>query len=284
MKSAPEDYPLARGARDMFHILQERQKQGHRTAKYPLEPPTMPDRFRGLPILDTSKCADGCKSCAEACPTHAIQFPQGNAVLDMGRCLFCGDCQDACPDGAVSFSSSHQLASGTRDGLLVTNKTYDLGVKVAEKTRQLFGRSLFLRVVSAAGCNACEADVNVLTTVVFDLSRFGIQYVASPRQADGLLITGPVSQNMKLALRKTYDAVPTPKLVIAVGACAISGGPYLGHEEACDGAENALNSGADSVIPVDLYIPGCPPHPWTILDGFLRLLGRLEHEPRPAAT
>jgi Ni,Fe-hydrogenase III small subunit len=134
--------------------------------------------------------------------------------------------------------------------------------------RRLFHRSLKLRVVSAAGCNACEADVNVLGTLVFDLGRFGIQYVASPRHADGLLITGAVSENMKLALKKTYDAVPPPKIVIAVGACAISGGPYVNHPE--------IHNGADGIVPVDLYIPGCPPHPYTILDGLLRLLGRID--------
>jgi Ni,Fe-hydrogenase III small subunit len=108
----------------------------------------------------------------------------------------------------------------------------------------------------------------VLGTIVFDLGRFGIQMVASPRHADGLLITGPVTENMKLALQKTYDAVPAPKIVVAVGACAISGGPYIGHAENC--------GGANAVVPVDLYIPGCPPHPYTILDGILRLLGKLE--------
>jgi Ni,Fe-hydrogenase III small subunit len=141
--------------------------------------------------------------------------------------------------------------------------------------RRLLGRSLKLRQVSAGGCNACEADVNALGNVVFDLGRFGIQFVASPRHADGLLITGPVTANMRLALEKTYAAVPPPKIVIAVGACAISGGPYAGHPEVHDGAMG--------VVPVDLFIPGCPPHPFTILDGLLRLLGRRTHAPPSGA-
>jgi Ni,Fe-hydrogenase III small subunit len=143
-----------------------------------------------------------------------------------------------------------------------------LAAALDEKLLKLFGRSLRLRQVSAGGCNACEADTNVLGTIGWDLGRFGIQFVASPRHADGLLITGPVSRNMKLALEKTYAAVPPPKIVIAVGACAIAGGPFVGHSQVCNGAE--------AVVPVDLFIPGCPPHPLTILDGLLRLLGRLE--------
>ena len=115
---------------------------------------------------------------------------------------------------------------------------------------------------------SCEADTNVLGTIGWDLGRFGIQFVASPRHADGLLITGPVTKSMELALKKTWDAVPEPKIVIAVGACAIAGGPFVGHPE--------VSNGAASIVPVDLYIPGCPPHPLTILDGLLRLLGRLE--------
>jgi Ni,Fe-hydrogenase III small subunit len=147
-------------------------------------------------------------------------------------------------------------------------KYVQTAIEARQEIRRLFGRSLKLRQVSAGGCNGCEVEVNVLSTVVFDLGRFGIQMVASPRHADGLLITGPVTENMRLALRKTYDAVPSPKLVIAVGACAISGGPFRDHPQ--------VMNGADVSLPVDLYVPGCPPHPLTILDGLLRLLGRLE--------
>ena len=113
-------------------------------------------------------------------------------------------------------------------------------VALDDASRRLFGRSLKLRQVSAGGCNACEADTNVLGTVAWDLGRFGIQFVASPRHADGLLITGPVSENMRLALQKTYEAVPAPKLVIAVGACAISGGPYVDHAEVHNGADRPV--------------------------------------------
>ena len=133
--------------------------------------------------------------------------------------------------------------------------------------RRLFARSLRLRQVSAGGCNGCGAELAALGNVVFDLSRFGVQFVASPRHADGLVITGPVTRNMEYALRKTYEAVPAPKIVIAVGACAISGGPFAGSSTAGDGVPHD--------IPVDLYVPGCPAHPVTLLDGLLRLLGRI---------
>ena len=252
----------------MLKVLTARLRQGHRTIGYPDAEPVLPDRFRGRPAVDPSKCDDGCEICVHVCPTHAIRKDGARLALDLGRCLFCADCAQACPAGAITFTREHRLATRNRDDLVVSGAAYRLARALDEKMRRLFGRSLKLRQVSAGGCNACEADLNVLSTVVFDLSRFGIQFVASPRHADGLVVTGPVTANMKLALLKTYEAVPAPKLVIAVGACAVSGGPYIGHDE-CLG-------GAAACVPVDLFVPGCPPNPVTILDGFLRLLGRLE--------
>src|SRR5438046_1505901 len=261
----------------MLQIALARLKQGHRTIAYPAQEPTLPDRFRGLPVVDASKCPVGCRDCADACPTGAITFvesdqsPSQRLRLDLGRCLFCTDCEQACPEGAIHYTQEYRLATRTRDDLILQGQTLKLAQAVDEKSRRLFGRSLKLRQVSAGGCNACEADLNVLNTIVFDLGRFGIQFVASPRHADGVVVTGPVSENMRSALLTTYAAIPAPKLVIAVGACAISGGPYIDNPE--------VHNGCGSLLPVDLYIPGCPPHPLTILDGLLRLLGRLENTP-----
>ncbi|MGO8766794.1 MAG: NADH-quinone oxidoreductase subunit NuoB [Limisphaerales bacterium] len=252
----------------MLKVLLARMRQKQRTVGFPKEPPVLPDRFRGRPKIDATKCPPNCAICAEVCPTEAISMKEGKAQIDLGRCLFCPDCEEACPEDAIRYTPEYRLAASKREDLTIGEKEFQLAKALDERTRKLFGRSLKLRQVSAGGCNGCEADVNVLNTVVFDLGRFGIQFVASPRHADGLLITGPVTQNMDLALRKTYEAVPSPKLVIAVGACAISGGPYIGHAE--------QRNGADGVLPVDLYIPGCPPHPITILDGLLRLLGRIQ--------
>jgi len=252
----------------MWKILKTRLRQGTRTLAFPAAPPELPDRFRGAPILDATRCPDGCRACIEACPTDALTARAGTLQVDLGRCLFCTDCVEACPEGAIAHARDPRLAFRRREDLIGDGRAWRLAEALDARARRLFGRSLKLRQVSAGGCNACEADVSVLTTVVFDLGRFGVQFVASPRHADGLLITGAVSRNMRLALEKTWAAVPGPKLVIAVGACAISGGPYAGHPEVCDGA--------GSVVPIDLYVPGCPPHPVTILDGILRLLGRVE--------
>jgi Ni,Fe-hydrogenase III small subunit/formate hydrogenlyase subunit 6/NADH:ubiquinone oxidoreductase subunit I len=252
----------------MHNIIAERLRQGMRTSDWPARPASFPARFRGRPVIDASKCPDGCRDCAAACPTGAIDFEAGKARLDLGKCLFCPLCVDACPEGAVRYTTAPEMAVRRREDLLVTGAEVKLAGALDAKMRSLFGRSLKLREVCAGSCNGCDQELVATGNVVFDLSRFGVQFVASPRHADGLVVTGPVTANMRHALLETYAAVPPPKIVIVVGACAISGGPFAGGPE--------TNSGVGDLLPVDLFIPGCPPHPITILDGLLRLLGRLE--------
>jgi Ni,Fe-hydrogenase III small subunit/Pyruvate/2-oxoacid:ferredoxin oxidoreductase delta subunit len=251
----------------MFNVLGARIQQKKRTISFPKSEPILPDRFRGRPRIESSLCPEQCRRCADSCPTDALIVTSDRLSVDLGRCLFCGECSMVCPEKAISFTRDYRLATRKRGELITGGNELLLATALQEESRRLFGRSLKLREVSAAGCNACEADVNVLNTVVFDLGRFGIQFVASPRHADGVMVTGCVSRNMLLGLKKTYEAVPDPKIVIAVGACAISGGPFIDHPE--------IHNGIESILPVDLYIPGCPPHPITLLDGLLRLLGRI---------
>jgi Ni,Fe-hydrogenase III small subunit len=239
-------------------------KQGYRTMPYPVEAPALPDRFRGKPEIDLAAADGDWRARLADCPTEAVACEAGRPSLDMGRCLFCAACAAS---GLVRFSREHRLSAWSREDLILRPDQAAPAPAPADGRLRLFRRSLKLRQVSAGGCNACEADINVLGTIGFDLGRFGIQVVASPRHADGLVITGPVTENMKLALEKTYLAVPPPRLVIAVGACAIAGGPYLDHPEA--------HNGAAGIVPVDLFIPGCPPHPLTILDGLLRITGHV---------
>jgi len=253
-------------------ILRNRLRLGRQTIAYPTGPVRLPERFRGRPAVEAGRCRDGCRACAEVCPTEAIAGAgTPGLALDLGACLFCGRCEEACPDEAIRFGHDYRLAANARAELLVRGDAPVLARALDAEMRRLFGRSLRLRQVSAGGCNGCEAELNATANVQFDLSRFGIQFVASPRHADGIVVTGPVSENMRAALRATWEATPRPRLVIAAGACAISGGPLAGSPVCHDGLARGLPG-----VPVDLWIPGCPPHPVTVIDGLLRLLGRIE--------
>lgn len=233
----------------MFKTLLARAQQGHRTIGYPAQEPSFPPLFRGRPKLDRQKDPGAFSRCAELCPTGALSVSENGPQLDLGRCIFCGDCVAECTNGAVSFTRDWRLASSRREALILTGEERPQIDALDRELRRLLGRSLRLRQVSAGGCNGCEVEANALGNVVFDAGRFGIEFVAPPRHADGILVTGPVTANMKSALLMTYEAVAEPKVVIAAGACAISGGLYL-------------------------YVPGCPPHPITLLDGLIGLLGR----------
>lgn len=250
-----------------------RLRHGRQTMAYPDgNAPALPDRHGGALRADGAKCLAECSRCVPVCPTQAIERPAaGGLTLDLGKCLFCAECVRICPAQAITQTNDHRMAVRRREDLLLGRPGQEelrLAAALDEKLRKLLGRSLRLRQVSAGGNGADEADLNVLGTIGWDLARFGIQFVASPRHADGLVVTGPVSKNMELALKKTWEAIPDPKIAIAVGACAISGGPFAGHPQ--------VNDGAAGIIPIDLFIPGWPPHPITILDGLLRLLGRLK--------
>lgn len=223
-----------------------------------------PAGFRGKPVIAEVPCAPGCQACLSACPSQAIVLRP--LQIDLGRCVMCGDCEPACPSHKLSFSNDVNLCATRREALMVSSAHPDIDpIKVSAELRKRFGRSLKLRSVSAGGCNGCEMEINAWGNVNFDLGRYGIDIVASPRHADGLVLSGPVTRNMMAALQICWDAMPEPKFVIAVGACAISGGVFA-ESDALD------REFLDRFMPT-LYVPGCPPHPLTFISGIMDLLG-----------
>lgn len=211
-----------------------------------------------------------------SCPTSAARFETHNGsrhfVLDYSECNGCGSCIET-SRGALR-PAARLTQCGVPRAALVRRWNLDTGEELApdnreekglaKKIRTLLGRALNVRQVDAGSCNGCEAEIAALTNPYYDLERFGIHFVASPKHADMLLVTGPVTRNMEQALRRTYEAMPSPRLVVAVGACGCSGGIFAG--------SYAVAGAIDQVIPVDAYIPGCPPTPAMLLTGILRVL------------
>ena len=279
----------------MFKIIQKTIATGIVTKAYPAELAHISEHFRGRPHFDFEKWTDA-RPASEVCPTGAISLRDSNdsreVTVDYGLCVFCGLCAEASSDKAVRITQEFELATKNRRNLVLTAE-YTLnadhthrqlgmvrrgsgnietdakivGQKARETIHKVLGRSLAIREVDAGSCNGCEVEIVALNNPIHDIERFGIQFVASPRHADMLLVTGPVTRNMELALLKTYRAMPEPKVVVAVGACGISGGIF--------GENYASLGGVDKVLPVDVYIPGCPPRPQALLHGILLAVGRL---------
>jgi len=248
----------------MFNLLKIRFNQGNqaipdiRTAK-------INDMFRGIPYIATES-AD--KTVESVCPTGAVKSTP--LSIDMGKCIFCADCEKACKKNEIKFTNLYKMSSTSREKLIVNMhtdlKSYEkTAVQTRKDLKKFFGRSLKLRSVSAGGCNACEMELNACSNVNFDMGRFGIDIAPSPRHADGIIVTGPVSENMACALEDTYLAVPEPKIIILAGTCAISGGLFY--------KSPALNRSFIDKYKTDLFIPGCPVHPLTVINAVLSLIG-----------
>jgi Ni,Fe-hydrogenase III small subunit len=225
--------------------------------------PKLPAIFRGRPVITNARVDE--MALKNICPTGAIGV---NPVsIDLGKCVFCGECALAYPE-KIKFTPDYFLSTNIRDRLMVfagEDKPITLDAdRIRKEITSLFGRSLKLREVCAAGANADEAELNASGNVNFDMGRFGIEFLASPRHCDGVVITGPISENMAGPLQICYDAIPHPKMVILAGTDAISGGIFSGSK--------ALDRSFLEKYPVDLYVPGHPPHPLTFVNGVLALI------------
>lgn len=279
----------------MFEILQKSLRVGIVTENYPAATAALSPVARGKPEIDFANWKDA-RPAARICPTGAIDYRDENseraATLDLSKCIFCGLCTEVDPairmtshcelaatkKSTLQFSAKYKLApDGTHEKMIsrpqekenLRNKNFEeLGEKLKSKIHKTLGHSLHIREVDAGSCNGCEVEIVGLNSPVYDIERFGIHFVASPRHADMLLVTGPVTRSMELALRKTYDAMPAPRLVVAVGACGCSGGIF--------GQNYATYGGIDKVVPVDVYIPGCPPNPHALLHGILLAIDRMQ--------
>lgn len=262
----------------MFKVLSYILQKGIVTVAKPCPP--LEEDANGMPTLTNNACSGSeCNVCAVICPTDAIEVSNdtkvGKVSLDLGACIGCQLCIDVCPTGTITNNRSTKLATKEREDLIITNEKTALAnafkrsdeIDQENKIKNIFSRSLHARVVST-GCSACDLEIGACGNPIFDLERFGVQIVASPRFADVLLVTGPVGKGMRDSLLRCYAAMPDPKIVVAVGTCSISGGVHKnGYAEA---------DGVDKVLPVSVYIPGCPPHPWSIIHGILLAMGKMD--------
>ncbi|HXP45850.1 MAG TPA: NADH-quinone oxidoreductase subunit NuoB [Terriglobales bacterium] len=264
----------------MLRILLNALRTGVVTIRYPAEPSAPPDRFRGAPVLGPGSHLPPPTVCPAGALSERLDAGGRHVALDLARCVFCGRCAEDPWADAVVMGRDFELAAHHRDDLrievvadapaipAVAPGRDAEAVRASSEIHRVLGRSLHLRHLDAGSCNACDWELSALLNPVYDIRRLGIDFVASPRHADGVVVTGLVTRNLETAVRRTVEAVPDPRIVIAVGACAASGGIV--------GEGYASAGGVDRVLPVDVYIPGCPPRPEAILFGILVAVGRLD--------